>query len=248
MESGRSRGSPGSDMSQSPLTQQERDVLHALSIGRPKRYLHVYFMMGIGALFLCIAGYKALTRSSDAAARVAERPGPKAAAQEPSAAVLKELIEKQSRGAAAATTAPAITGSVIPPSGTPSFASAAPAITGSVIPPFAYPSPATKSSTASLQVVVPQQVPSPPPELSDLDHKLVEASYMTAKTDVYVQSAQSWIGSEGARTGPSDAEQLAAVAKQLAAANKAVPDTHELGRLVGTAKPTVEDRINARAR
>src|SRR5258708_19303313 len=87
-------------MSAPPLTPQERDVAIALSGGRPKRYLHVYAMMGLGALFLGIAGYKALTRS-DSTPRVAERPGPKATAQEPSASALKELIEKQSAGSTA---------------------------------------------------------------------------------------------------------------------------------------------------
>ena len=81
-------------MSAPPLTPQEREVADALPSARPKRNLHVFVLVGIGTFFLLMAAYKGITRF-DSDNRVAERSGPKATSQEPSAAALKAMIEKQ---------------------------------------------------------------------------------------------------------------------------------------------------------
>ncbi len=246
-------------MSVPPLTPQERDVAIALSGGRPKRYLHVYAMMGLGALFLGIAGYKALTRS-DSTLRVAERPGPKATAQEPSVSALKELIEKQSAGSTAdrtsnpsATREPGTLSGPLAPSVQPALSMSQGSsgdATGKVPPP---PVPLDFGQRLG---------PSAPfggsaDRSAELDRKLVEASYMTAKTDVYVQSTPSSLGGNSARVADSDQDLVATVMKQVSAATKGgastdpltkLTDSGEFKRLTSGGRANAEERITARAR
>ena len=246
-------------MSAPALTPQERDVAIALSGGRPKRYLHVYAMMGLGALFLGIAGYKALTRS-DSTPRVAERPGPKATAQEPSASALRELIEKQS--AASTPDRSSNPGATREP--------------GSVPVPLAPSFPPAVSLSQGPSGDATGKAPPPPVPLdfgqrpspaapfggsadrsAELDRKLVEASYMTARTDVYVQSTAASLGGNSARVPDSDPELVATVMKQVSAATKQGASTDPLAKLTDAGefkRPTsggranAEERITARAR
>src|SRR5258708_2933351 len=246
-------------MSAPPLTPQERDVAIALSGGRPKRYLHVYAMMGLGAFFLGIAGYKALTRS-DSAPRVAERPGPKATAQEPSASALKELIEKQSAGSTADRT--------INPSATRE-----PGPLPVPLPPSVQSALSTSQGSSGDAT---GKLPPPPVQLdfgqrlgpaaplggsadrsAELDRRLVEASYMTAKTDVYVQSTVSSLGGNSAKVPDSDQDLLATVMKQVSAAAKGgaptdpltrLTDSGEIKRLTSGGRANAEERIAAPAR
>ena len=251
-------------MTTPPLTPQEREVANALPSGRPKRNLHVFALIGIGTFFLLMAAYKGITRF-DSGNRVAERSGPKATAQEPSAATLKEMIDKQSVGAATPKAGGAVesrdaVAAALPPQ---AVVPAAPIEPRGA---FATPGRAAERGSAPTAPSMPVELgrnlggqPYPPEggeRPSDLERRLAEASYMTAKTDIYVQSASPGGQLGLAKSGDSDpADLAAAVTRQLQGLAKSpaggdalanILDPKQLGRL--GSRQSAEDRISARTR
>ena len=210
--------------------------MNALSSGRPKRNLHIYVMLAVGALFLGLAAYKGLTRSSDSRGRVAERPGAKAVAQEPSPLTLRELIAKQSKGEPAVKAEPPREGS------------------------SAIPLPAERLPTAGSPALPPQldlmntprAIALPVEASAGLDRKLSEASYMTAKTDVYVQPVAASGGSAvdpGAEVVAASTRTAAIPGSERVGAADSLArllDSRELGKLMPTNKTAPEERIAAR--
>lgn len=228
-------------MSAPPLTPQEREVADALPSARPKRNLHVFVLVGIGTFFLLMAAYKGITRF-DADNRVAERSGPKATSQEPSAAALKAMIEKQSVGAAAPKASAA---------GEPRAAAAPGLPPMGIVAPTAPPMPVELGRNLGGQPypLVDGERP------SDLERRLAEASYMTAKTDVYVQSAAPSGGLGLPKSGDADTTDLAAaVTRQLQGLAKSPAGGDALANLLDpklarlASRQSAEDRISARTR
>ena len=214
--------------------------MNALSTGRPKRNLHIYVMLAVGALFLGLAVYKGLTKSSNSGSRVAERPGPKATAQEPSPITLRELIAKQS------------TSEPVLKAGTPH--DAAPVIT---LPADRQPAAGAPPSPRELQgVSSPQSIALPMNASIELDRKLGEASYMTAKTEVYVQPPVAVLG--GVVDRHADPGEFATPSiRSNGSSGSGGPsgdstarllESRELGKLMPANKTAAEDRIAARIR
>lgn len=228
-------------MSAPPLTPQEREVADALPSARPKRNLHVFVLVGIGSFFLLMAAYKGITRF-DADNRVAERSGPKATSQEPSAAALKAMIEKQSVGAAAPKASAA---------GEPRAAAAPGLPPMGIVAPTAPPMPVELGRNLGGQPYPLVDGERPP----DLERRLAEASYMTAKTDVYVQSAAPSGGLGLPKSGDADTTDLAAaVTRQLQGLAKSPAGGDALANLLDpklarlASRQSAEDRISARTR
>lgn len=228
-------------MSAPPLTPQEREVADALPSARPKRNLHVFVLVGIGTFFLLMAAYKGITRF-DADNRVAERSGPKATSQEPSAAALKAMIEKQSVGAAAPKASAA---------GEPRAAAAPGLPPMGIVAPTAPPMPVELGRNLGGQPYPLVDGERPP----DLERRLAEASYMTAKTDVYVQSAAPSGGLGLPKSGDADTTDLAAaVTRQLQGLAKSPAGGDALANLLDpklarlASRQSAEDRISARTR
>jgi type IV secretion system protein TrbI len=221
-------------MSTPPVTPQERAVMNALSGGRPKRNLHIYLMLAVGVLFLGLAAYKVLTRSSDTASRVAERPGPKAATEEPSPATLRELIQKQSTGGNAAK---------------PELPrAAAPALPE---PPKPAPPGPVSLDLDSHPAAEPGALPPADRGRGEPDRRIAEASYMTAKTEVYVQAFAPATGYQVNRPGDGESHDglsraVRASAGSTADAVSKLMESRELG--IPGAKSTPDDRLGRRVR
>lgn len=245
-------------MSAPPLTPQEREVADALPSARPKRNLHVFVLVGIGTFFLLMAAYKGITRF-DADNRVAERSGPKATSQEPSAAALKAMIEKQSVGAAApkasAAGEPRAAAPGLPPMGIVTAVPPDPRGAGRATDRGAAP------TAPPMPVELGRNLGGPPYPLvdgerpPDLERRLAEASYMTAKTDVYVQSAAPSGGLGLPKSGDADTTDLAAaVTRQLQGLAKSPAGGDALANLLDpklarlASRQSAEDRISARTR
>lgn len=232
-------------MSTQPLTPQERAVMNALPSGRPKRYLHVYALAAVGLFFLGTAAYKVLTGSSSTSPRVADRPGPNASVEEPSPATLRELIHKQSMSGAAPKPEAGREDrlSQVPPQPQlqPQPPGASPAIT-----------PLTLSREA-----VPASLPAAAPLSSELDGKLAQASYMTAKTEVYIQAATPDLGRHAERSFTTDNDSGLS-SRQLRGEGSPVPgaidaisralDPRELGKLMPGAKTSLDERLAMRSK
>ncbi|HXN15163.1 MAG TPA: TrbI/VirB10 family protein, partial [Usitatibacter sp.] len=252
-------------MSASPLTPQEREVMNALRGARPRRNLHIYAIVGLGVFFLSVAAYKALSRSSEAGARVAERPGPKASAEMPSRAALKELIEKQSGGEAFAKHRPESE-----PAHEPEVSAYPRALKG---PAKASPTPGLFAAQGAWGQVPdkdhwagapPLELGAPPysSPISDrsagLERKLSEASYMTAKTEVYIQAPSPALGASEAKLAEGEADQAVTLARALSAAAKGsapasdplalLANPQQLGRLMSGTGQSAEQRIAQRVR
>lgn len=244
------------------LTPQENDVAKALPTGRPKRHLQVIAIMSFGGLFLLMAGYKAVT-GSGSGTKVADRPGAKASEQVPSAMQLKEILQKQ----AEAPPQKSANADGAQPAGVP--ASPTPA----AFPPAAPPAPPMPPAAVGRPAVGAQVPGTPPMDLGrnlpadgrgpegdsvESQQRTTEASYMTAKTEVYVMSGQGAGSARGGRQpagapgSEAEADPVAAILKQLNAGKGAgdgdplarLMDPSKLGRLTGGR--SAEERIGAR--
>lgn len=208
-----------------PLTPEEKSVMRVLSAGRPKRNLHVYALLAVGTFFLAMALWKAVSRSSDPASRVSERPGPKAAAQEPSPATLRELLQKQSISntpAKAEDAAGAKTPTLRPPSDVMAL---------------------DEASTAPGAVM-----PAMPERTRDVERKLVEASFMTAKTEMYVQAATGTAPVTSGTKEDSASPDVASPSRDATAgALSSALESSGLTR-TPTGGKSVDERITARVR
>lgn len=213
--------------------------MNALPSGRPKRYLHVYALAAVGLFFLGTAAYKLLTGSSSTLPRVADRPGPNASVEEPSPATLRELIHKQSMSGAAPK----------PETGREDRASLGPQQ-----PPEAGPAitPLTLRPEAG-----PGSPLAPAPRAAELDGKLAEASYMTAKTEVYIQATTTEPGRHAERPLPVDNDsglgprQLRGEGSSLPGAIDAISralDPRELGKLMPGSKTSLDERLATRVK
>jgi type IV secretion system protein VirB10 len=197
-------------------------------------------MVAVGLFFLGMSAYKLLTRSSDTASRVAERPGPKASVEEPSPTTLRELIQRQSAaGAASKLESKRDDRSPLP--------LVEPATSDVQLPAL------DLSSQGRISAA---QLP-PAARGTELDGKLAEASYMTAKTEVYIQAATADSGRVGESSRPPEPD-TAAVIRQVRAGSNSLPssaealsrvlDSRELSKLMPGGKPNTEERLAARTR
>ena len=240
------------------LTPQEEQVAKALPAGRPKRHLQVIAFMTVAALFLGMALYKGLT-GAGGGPKVADRPGAKASDQVPSAMQLKEILQKQAEAPASKA------GQGNDPSAGAGAGQPSAPTPAAFPPPAPMPPPMPQPSVQRGAGVPPLDLGrNLPPEggvpSDSVDaQKVAEASYMTAKTEVYVMSS----GHAGILARPSRGngvpadgdEAVAAIMKQLNA-SRGVAGQDPLARLsdpsqllkMGGGSRTSEDRIASRTR